>query len=154
MCLVCSEWKIRSRREENGALLWWNTGFKKGTIHTEASFLKSTSDLLVVSFNVSYAFICASFSFGDSTEGKCVLILSLQIQGNDQGNVWKKNPKHFNFLDKCKHPKQRIIVTTLVSFSQSNYCKGIWINVNEQSQEKTRHLNKNFFKKDIQFTDF
>lgn len=67
----------------------------------------------------------------------------------------KKNPKHFNFLDKCKHPKQRIIVTTLVSFSQSNYCKGIWINVNEQSQEKRGTLmNKNFLKKDIQFTDF
>lgn len=82
-------------------------------------------------------------------------ILSLQIQGNDQGNVWKRNPKHFNFLDKCKHPKQRIIVTTLVSFSQSNYCKGIWINVNEQSQEKRGTLmNKNFLKKDIQFTDF
>lgn len=100
-------------------------------------------------------FICTSFSFGDSTESKCMSILSLQIQGNDQGNVWKRNPKHFNFLDKCKHPKQRIIVTTLVSFSQSNYCKGIWINVNEQSQEKRGTLmNKNFLKKDIQFTDF
>lgn len=52
-------------------------------------------------------------------------------------------------------PQQRIIVTTLVSFSQSNYCKGIWINVNGQSQEKRGTLmNKNFFKKDIQSTDF
>lgn len=91
-CVLCAQserYGVGGKKTEH---LWWNTGFKKGTIHTEASFLKSTSDL-VVSFNVSYAFICASFSFGDSTESKRVLILSLQIQGNDQGNVWKKNPK-------------------------------------------------------------
>lgn len=44
---------------------------------------------------MSYDFICTSFSFGDTTDSKCMLILSLQIQCNDKGNVCKKkkNPK-------------------------------------------------------------
>lgn len=71
---------------------------KKGNTHivdneaiTKASFINPFC------LNVCSVTICNSFSFVDTTESKGMLILSLEIQGNKQGNVWKNTPKHFNF---------------------------------------------------------
>lgn len=62
-------------------------------------------------------FICISFSFGDTTESKCMLTLSLQIQGNDKGNVWKKKPQNtLIFKTSASTPNKGLLLQHLLAF--------------------------------------
>lgn len=119
---------------------------------------KATNDLLTINLN-EWFYNCIScnrnvdisFSFGDTTlkiANFCRFYHS-KYRPMTKAISWGggRNPKHFNSYDNCKHLKQWILVTILVIFSQSSYCKGILINVNGRSQENRGTLKNVKLKK-------